>query len=142
MRFFFLSLLIALCPAMTAGKTIPAEKVLLIRVDEIGLIMVGRDTVGSDQLARYIQERLFKSYMGTGQMHDRIKLEKADAEAPQPVMEVVMNEIKEGQEKALRELCLQKFRKTFEMIDKKKQDKLKKQFPVLFQTSYLQVPNV
>lgn len=142
MRQFFLFLLIALCPAVVLGKPIPAEKVLFVRVNETGLIMVGRDTVGADQLARYIQERLFKSYMGTGQMHDRIRLEKADDSAPEDVMDVVTTEIKEGQRKALQELCLEKFRRTFEMLDIKKQTKLKKQFPVLFQTHYLQAPAV
>jgi len=142
MRLSFLAFLIVLCPALVAGKPLPGEKILLVRVDEIGLIMVGRDTVGSDQLARYIQERLFKSYMGTGQMHDRIRLEKGDDSTPEQVMEVVTKEIKEGQRKALQELCLEKFRKTFEMLDKKKQAKLQKQFPVLFQQQYLLAPGV
>jgi hypothetical protein len=105
-------------------------------VDEIGQIKIGRDTVGSDQLARYIQERLFKSYMGTGQMHDRIRLEKTDPQVPAPVMEVIIHEIKEGQRRALSELCVQKYRKSFEELDKRKKDKIKKQFPVLFQQTF------
>jgi hypothetical protein len=116
----------------------PAEKVLLVKVDEIGLVSVGRDNVGADNLARYIQERLFKSYMGTGQMHDKIRLEKTDAEVPEPVMEVVIAEIKLGQRRALTDLCLQKFSKTFEELDRKKQGRLKKQFPVLFQETFFQ----
>lgn len=121
----------------SAGPGSSPEKVLMVRVDDFSIITVGKDTVGSDQLARYIQERLFKSYMGTGKMHDKIILEKLFGGAPEPVMEVVVQEIKQGQQKALQELCLQKFRKTFEMLDKKKQGKLKKQFPVLFQSSFL-----
>ena len=31
-----------------------AEKILLVTIDEIGIITVGRNTVGSDELARYI----------------------------------------------------------------------------------------
>lgn len=116
---------------------IPAEeKVLLVKVDDIGLIMVGRDTVGSDQLARYIQERLFKSYMGTGKMYDRIIFEKEDAGVPDEVTEAVIGEIKTGQNKALQELCLQKYNKTFEVLEKKKQERLRRQFPVLFQEQY------
>ena len=112
------------------------EKILLVQVDEIGMIKIGRDTLGSDQLARYIQERLFKSYMGTGQMHDRIRLEKTDPQVPAPVMEVIIHEIKEGQRRALSELCVQRYRKSYEELDKKKKDKLKKQFPVLFQQTF------
>lgn len=136
MRLISLAFILLLCRPANAKQPMPGEKVLLVRVDEIGNITVGRDTVGSDQLARYIQERLFKSYMGTGQMYDKIKFERKDAGVPDAVTEVVISEIKSGQGKALQELCLQKFRKTFETIDTKKQARLKKQFPVLFQTTY------
>lgn len=112
------------------------EKILQVIVDETGTINVGRDTVGSDNLAKYIQERLFKSFMGTGQMQSRIKFSKANNDVPDMVVEVVLKEIQEGQKRALRQLCLQKYENLFENIDTRKQDKLKKQFPVLFQTDY------
>ena len=112
------------------------EKILLVQVDEIGMIKIGRDTLGSDQLARYIQERLFKSYMGTGKMYDKIKLAKIDGQVPDMVMEVVLNEIKTGQQRSLKELCLQKYKDFFDNISERQQAKLKKQFPVLFQTHY------
>ncbi len=112
------------------------EKNLYISVDEIGIISIGRDTVSSDELARYIQERLFKSYMGTGKMYNKIKLTKTDGQVPEMVMEVVLNEIKTGQQRALTELCLQKHKDFFKNISPRQQDKLKKQFPVLFQQSF------
>lgn len=116
---------------------LPAEKILQVSVDESGTISIGRDTIGSDELARYIQERLFKSYLGTGQMHDKIKFYKANEAVPEMVIQVVLKEIQEGQLKALTQVCLQKYNNRFENVDKKKQDKLRKQFPVLFQTDYL-----
>lgn len=112
----------------------PEEKILQVKVDEIGIVSIGRDTISADKLARYIQERLFKSYMGTGKMHDRIILEKTDASVPGPVLEVILAEIKAGQERALRELCTQKFSKPFAALDRKKQERLIKVFPVLFQS--------
>lgn len=112
------------------------EKNLYIHVDEIGIISIGRDTVSSDGLARYLQERLFKSYMGTGKMYDKIKLKKTDGQVPEMVMEVVLNEIKTGQQRALTELCLQKHKDFFENISPRQQDKIKKQFPILFQQSF------
>jgi predicted Zn-dependent protease len=118
-------------------KKASADKILSVRVNETGTISIGRDTVGSDELARYIQERLFKSYLGTGQMQNRIKLVKENNDVPDMVVEVVTKEIQEGQRRALTEVSLQKYRTQFENIDKKKQAKLKKQFPVLFQTDYL-----
>ncbi len=121
---------------------LPAEKILQVTVDESGTISVGRDTIGSDELARYIQERLFKSYMGTGQMHDKIKFLKANEAVPDMVIQVVLKEIQEGQQKALTQVCLQKYNNRFENVDKKKQDKLRKQFPVLFQTDYLSASDI
>jgi len=123
-------------PSPIAVTKITAEKILIITLDEVGTIAVNNDPVGSDQLANYIQERLFKSFLGTGLMHSRIKLEKANANVPDIIAEVVIKEIKEGQKKALISVCLQKYKKTFDSLDEKKQDKLKKQFPVLFQTDF------
>ena len=120
-----------------AGIIQPSEKILLVTVDETGNIKVNNDPVGSDYLANYIQERLFKSYMGTGEMHSRIKLEKLSVSVPDLVTEIVVKEIKDGQKKALVSVCLLKYNKLFDGLDKKKQDKLLKQFPVLFQTDYL-----
>lgn len=114
-----------------------SEKVILVFVDETGTISVGRDTIGSDELARYIQERLFKSYMGTGKMYDKIIFAKTSGNVPKEVIEVVLNEIREGQRRALRELCTQKYKILFENTTKKQQEKLKKQFPVLFQTDFI-----
>jgi hypothetical protein len=120
----------------SAAILIAGEKILLVTVDEIGSITVNSDPVGSDILANYIQERLFKSYMGTGEMHNRIKLEKAGNDIPDLITETIIKEIKEGQKKALTSVCLSKYKQLFAELDKKKQEKLQKQFPVLFQTNF------
>lgn len=124
--------------SLRAAAVAPPDKILTVKVDEYGIIRVGRDTVSADELARYIQERLFKSYMGTGQMHDRIRFEKEAPAVSSIVTDVVIREIRIGQEKALRELCLQKYRRTWEMLDSKKKSRLRKQFPVLFQEEFSQ----
>lgn len=118
-------------------KTPLADKVLLVTVSETGTVTVGRDTVNADNLARYIQERLFKSYLGTGKMQDAIKLNPTSSNVPEMVTAVIIKEIQEGQKKALTEVCVQKYRKRFDSLDRKKQDKLKKQFPVLFQSDFM-----
>lgn len=124
--------------SLRAAAVAPPDKILTVKVDEYGIIRVGRDTVSADELARYIQERLFKSYMGTGQMHDRIRFEKEAPAVSGIVTDVVIREIRIGQEKALRELCLQKYRRTWEMLDSKKKSRLRKLFPVLFQEEFSQ----
>ena len=119
-----------------AGMISPVEKILLVTVDEIGHIKVNQDPVGSDDLANYIQERLFKSYTGTGKMHSNIKLMKHSNKVPDMVTQVVTNEIKDGQKKALVQVCLLRYNKLFDSLDKKKQEKMLKLFPVLFQTDF------
>ncbi len=134
-----LLLLLAIMPSLnvSASNKLPAEKILQVTVNEVGTVTVGRDTVNADNLAKYIQERLFKSYMGTGQMHSKIKFVKANDNVPDMVTEVILKEIQNGQQRALTELCLQKYKNFFDKIEKRKQDKLKKQFPVLFQSNFL-----
>lgn len=134
-----LLLLLAILPSLnvSASNKMPAEKILQVTVNEMGTVTVGRDTVNADDLAKYIQERLFKSYMGTGQMHSKIKFVKANDNVPDMVTEVILKEIQNGQQRALTELCLQKYKNFFDKIEKRKQDKLKKQFPVLFQSNFL-----
>lgn len=136
MKWFFL-LFISLSLLRVSALNISGEKILLVRVNEIGIVTVNRDTVDADDLARYIQERLYKSFLGTGEMHDRIKLEKATATVPDLVSEVIIKEINDAQQRALIQVCLQKYSRKFDSLDKRRQDKLKKQFPVLFQTDFI-----
>ena len=132
----FFVLLISSFAVRDDNKIFP-EKILLIKIDKGGQISVGRDTISSDEVAPYVQDRLLKSYMGTGNMHDRIVLEKTDPDVPDVITEVLVKEIKEGQRRALTAMCLQKHKKLFADLSIKHQDKLKKQYPVLFQTTYI-----
>lgn len=94
------------------------------------MAMIGLAPVDSPVL-----KPILKAY-GLGLMHHQMKLVEADPHIPDLVTDAVINEIKEGQKRALTELCLQKHRKLYENLSSKQQEKLKKQFPVLFQTSY------
>ena len=137
MRSLLLLLAILATVHVSASNKLPGEKILQVTVYEVGIVTVGRDTVNADNLSKYIQERLFKSYMGTGHMHSKIKFVKANDNVPDLVIDVVLKEIHDGQQRALTELCLEKYKNFFDKIEKRKQDKLKKQFPVLFQSNYL-----
>jgi hypothetical protein len=113
-----------------------ADKVIAVRIEESGIILVGRDTVTTENLSRYIQERLFKSYLGTGRMHNRISFSKSSENIPALVTDIVVKEIKEGQQRALRQLCAEKYKKQYEKLSNHQQEKLQKLYPVLFQTDY------
>jgi len=112
-----------------------AEKIITINVNGSGIITVGRDTINSGDLAMYIRERLFKSYTGTGKMYDAVKLVVNGD--PQPAMlEKIRKEITTGLKKTLNELCLEKYKRLYDDLSSKHQNKLKKNFPVLFQNGY------
>lgn len=117
------------------NQSFAADKIINVKVNASGIITIGRDTVSSDDVAMYIRERLFKSYTGTGKMYDAIKL-TLEGSPEQVVVDVVKKEIASGQKKALTELCLEKHKKVFDDISSRQQAKLKKNFKVLFQTSY------
>ena len=131
----FFSIMLLFAGKKANASTPLANKIITVKVNTAGIISVGRDTISSDDLALYIRERLFKSYTGTGKMYDGIKLIK-DGEPESIVFEIVRKEIVNGQKKALNELCLEKYKRLFEDISSRQQDKLKKNFPVLFQTTY------
>ena len=83
----------------------------------------------------YIRERLFKSYTGTGKMYDAVKL-VVNGGPQVVVLNVVKKEIANGLKKTLNELCLEKYKKLYDDISSRQQNKLKKNFKVLFQSSY------
>ncbi|HPG10626.1 MAG TPA: hypothetical protein PLU37_03785 [Chitinophagaceae bacterium] len=139
MRILLVAILIFIGKDLLAKSAddLTAEKIIELTVDRSGIIHTGRDTITTDDLPRYIQERLFKSYAGTGKMYDAIHLRSGDGGPDATTLETIIKKIREGQERALNELCLQKYKKTYGAIDEKKKEKIKKQFPVLFQLDYL-----
>ena len=112
----------------------PAEKLLSISVSENGLISSGAETIPLDKLAMDIKNRLFKSWL-SGKNYTRITFSHS-AGLSEAVTGPVLQEIKEGQRLALIAVCLEKYKKRFEDLDAKEQDKLRKKSPVLFQTEY------
>ena len=122
--------------AMAANDSpVQKDKIITIRVVPNGTIYMDKDTLMSDMLAKTLRERLWKSYTGTGKMYSSIKL-VFEGEVLMGTKGAVMDAIKDAQQKALTELCLQKHKKTFENLSSRQQSKIKKQFPVLFQEQY------
>lgn len=130
--FFFISL-----SSTAAGniQTISPQKIITISVNEKGWVMIGRDTLTIDQIPDELQKRLWKSYLGTGKMYDAIHLEFS-GQPSAVIQKTTRDAIKEAQGKALTDICLQKHEKRFDDLSSRQQQKIKKHFPVLFQTSY------
>ena len=113
-------------------KPLPQQKILTVAVDKNGQIFMGRDTLSLDGLPYEIQQRLFKSYLGTGKMYDQIQFQRMGDVLP-TIIHATTEAIKEGQEKALREFCVSKYSSPFDKLKSSQQGKVRKQYPVLFQ---------
>jgi len=113
----------------------PLEKVITVTVNAKGQAIIGRDTLSIDDLSKELKNRLWKSYLGTGKMPDAIHI-VFNGEVLMGVRGSAMDAIKDAQEKALTELCLQKYKKKYEELSSSRQNKLQHQFPVLFQQNY------
>jgi hypothetical protein len=108
------------------------EKIITIIVDENGTVFMGVDTLEINELANVLQDRLFKSYAGTGKMPNSLKLQSA----PENLRNSVITEIKKAQENALSDLCLHLYKKKYNDLTSKQQGKIKRKFPVLFQNDF------
>ena len=111
---------------------VPQGKYINIVVKPNGTVLVGNDTLQIDKVAAEVQQRLWKSYLGTGKMYDGISI-VMDGEVLMGVRGSALDAIRQGQEKALTELCVSKYEKEYKDLSPSQQDKLKRKFPVLFQ---------
>ena len=130
---FFLCLSLSAC-----SNHLPAsvpQKSITITVTPAGYAYIGKDTLAIEDLAKELQTRFWKSYLGTGKTQDRIHL-VFNGEVLMGTRGAAMDAIHEGQQLALKDICLQRYKTLYDALTKKQQAKLKKLFPVLFQTMY------
>ena len=111
------------------------QKILTVTVNQKGIITLGRDIIKAGQLAQALQERLFSSYKGTDRMHDRIVYIRYNNVADS-IHKSVVQEIRSGQQRALNNYCIDRYRKRFDELDEKRKQQVMDDLPVLFQTEY------
>ncbi len=111
------------------------QKIITVSVNEKGWVMIGRDTLTIDQLTDELQKRLWKGYLGTGEMFHAIHLEFS-GQPSISIQKSARDAIKEAQRKALIDISVQKHDRRFENLSHRQQRKIQKQFPVLFQNNY------
>ncbi len=117
------------------SSLVNAEKTITITINPSGQAIIGRDTFTVETLSPELHQRLWKSYMGTGRMIDRIIIKK-DAEVAMGISDSIMTAIQKAQKDVLTEVCVQKNKKRFDELSARQQDKMKRQFPVLFQVNF------
>lgn len=133
-RLLFLFLLLPFTSIAMADKS-PSPKVLSISLSKYNQVFMGRDTLAVSDLAKEIKNRLWKSYLGTGKMYDAIAF-NAETGSTDESKDAVIKAIKEGLQMALKDICLEKHKQYFENLSVQKQEKTRKQFPVLFQDDF------
>jgi hypothetical protein len=112
------------------------ERIIIISVntrEEVSIDGIKIDNV--DNLSQQIQQRLWRSYMGNGKMPDIIHI-RFDTDVPINLRSAVFGAVRDGQERTLNVLSLEKFKKKFADASDKQKDKLKKRFPILFQQTF------
>jgi len=112
------------------------QKTLIINVDVKGQVSIDRIKIETEDLPRELQQRLWRSFVGNGKMPQAIKLQ-FESELPPESTKTIFEAVKQGQQRTLNILSLHKYKNKFENINSRKQDKIKKQFPVLFQDDLL-----
>lgn len=111
------------------------QKTIEIAVDAKGKAMIGKDSFDMEGLSHELQQRFWKSYLGTGKMQDRVQL-KFIGNVPTTFRNDALAAIKKAQQDALIDLCLQLHKKKFEDLSPKQQQKIKTKYPILFQQNF------
>lgn len=111
------------------------EKIITINLIEKEKALIGKDTFSTDGLTAELKQRLWGSFTGTGKMQDELKLQYSSTISPLLVSSMT-NAIKKAQQDVLTELCLQLHKKRFDELNDRQQNKIKKQYPVLFQQKF------
>lgn len=119
---------------LAAGKhpSPSQQKNLTITINDDGSCFIGRDTVYLDKLAFEVQQRLWKSWLGTGKTYDSIII-LLSGDVLMGTKSAALDAIKAGREKALNGICVEKFKREYVNLSASQQKKMKNQFPVLFQ---------
>lgn len=111
------------------------QKILTVTANQKGVITLGRDILKPGQLAQALQERLFNGYKGTGRMHDRIVYIRYNNVADSSYASV-LQEIRSGQQRALNNYCIDRYRKRYDELDEKRKQQVMDDLPVLFQSEF------
>ena len=136
MLVLFVSIFFNALNAAGEEMTIPFQKSVTIKVEENNRIQIDGLTVYLEDLAREVQHRLWRSYMSNGKMLRAVHL-VLEGNVRDDRKKNVIAAIREGQVKTRTVLSLHKHKKKFEDISSNKQDKIRKQFPVLFQEEFV-----
>jgi len=135
MRLLFLSLMTALLVSEVDAAE-PEQRVLYITINQAGRITVGGgDTIDVSDVAKQVKDALFKSSLGNRKYY-KISISQLGGNISLSALKGLSEKVSEGQLMALNAICLEKFKRLYSDLDQKKQEKLKKQYPVLFLTDY------
>ncbi|HYC40361.1 MAG TPA: hypothetical protein VEB63_07710 [Chitinophagaceae bacterium] len=124
-----------LLPVLALAMLQPAdaeEKIITITVNQYSQAIIGRDTLTFANLSKELENRLWRHFLGTGKSYDRIVLNFTRG-VTRAIRVSAIAAVKSAQHSALKLISLEKEKKLFEDLEPDKQDKIRKQFPVLFQ---------
>ena len=124
-----------LCFFLLISAAVFSQKTITLRVAPDQQLTIDGITVYKDNLPKELQQRLWRSYMSNGKMPATIYINNEN-QTNQDIHTEINAAIKEAQEKTLTVLSLHKHKKRFDDISTQKKEKIRKQFPVLFQEKF------
>ena len=135
-----LLLLAFLLPAAAANSTsnseAPLQKTITIHLADSGDTFIDGVKLRADQdLTTELQSRLWRSYIGNGLMPQSIHVE-TESGVPETIVTNTRNSILKTQTLLHDRLAVEKYKQVYKDISARKQEKMKKKFPVLFQTDF------
>jgi hypothetical protein len=127
---FFSLFLITNASPQSQNKSAP--KLVTVTVYSNGKATIGGVIFIADSLASKLNKKLWSNYTSTGKMYDSIRI-KFSGNVLMGLKGAALDAILEAQQNTLNELCQKKYNLSFDKLDPAMQEKIKKQFPVLFQ---------
>jgi hypothetical protein len=132
----FIAGIVTLLPLLLlAGKTEPPSSVtetITIIVKASGNATVSGVSSSLDAIHTAIEKKLWKKYLATGKMQDRLKLQFI-GEVLMGVRGASMDELLLAQQDTLKKLCLKKYSQDYDQLTAARQSYIKRKFPILFQ---------
>lgn len=130
-----MTLLVSAAAASPARKVLPIEKTVTIKVLANQETFIDGVKIGFWELGIELNKRLWRSFVGNSKMPASI-LVVYEGEVTDEWKTATLKGVREGQQRTLVMLSLFKYKKKFEDISSPKKEKIKRQFPVLFQENY------
>lgn len=128
-------LLISLQPVTVAATSSPIIKTVTVKVLPDQQCFIDGIKVNFWELGIELNKRIWRTFMGNDKMPENIAV-VYEGEVDADTKTATIKSVKEAQQRTLTIYSLFKHKKKYEDLPESKKEKIKKQFPILFQQDF------